>query len=225
DGKRHAGDQHRQSEGHDRPRQAGGGGDAVDRAQGRLELDQDRSDRSHHQGHAGEDRRHGHARREVTDDDGQRRRHADPQGRRDDDQLSGTGRVAIALGLLKKITAQSAAEIAAQFALGDVAKTLLTPTLSPGDFLEALIREAQWPDAVRCVAHALPPRAAVWWACTCARFTLAVDLPPDAVAALQAAEAWVFQPTEENRRAAMQRAEAAGFDTPAAWSAVSVFWS
>lgn len=106
-----------------------------------------------------------------------------------------------------------------------MAKTLLTPTLSPGDFLEALIREAQWPDAVRFLAHALPRREAVWWACTCARFTLPADSPPDAVAALQAAEAWVFQPTEENRRAAMQRAEAAGFDTPAAWSAVSVFWS
>jgi hypothetical protein len=50
-------------------------------------------------------------------------------------------------------------------------------------------------------------------------------VPPEVAAALQAAEAWVFQPTEENRRAAMQKAEIAGFNTPSAWSAVAVFWS
>jgi hypothetical protein len=82
-----------------------------------------------------------------------------------------------------------------------------------------------WTDAVRFLAHALPRREAVWWACTCARLTLPRDASPDIAASLQAAEAWVFQPTEENRRAAMQKAEAAGLDTPSAWSAVSVFWS
>jgi hypothetical protein len=82
-----------------------------------------------------------------------------------------------------------------------------------------------WTDAVRFLAHALPRREAVWWACTCARLALPASAAPEVGAALQAAEAWVFQPTEENRRAAMEKAEAAGFDTPSAWSAVSVFWS
>jgi hypothetical protein len=97
--------------------------------------------------------------------------------------------------------------------------------MSTGAFLEILIREAQWTDAVRFLAHALPRREAVWWACTCARLTLPKDAPPEVAAALEAAEAWVFQPTEEHRRAAMQKAEIAGFETPSAWSAVSVFWS
>jgi hypothetical protein len=88
-----------------------------------------------------------------------------------------------------------------------------------------LIRGGLLTDAVRFLAHALPRREAVWWACTCARFTLPPAAPPDVVAALQASEAWVFQSTEENRRAAMEKAEAAGLDTPSAWSAVSVFWS
>lgn len=102
---------------------------------------------------------------------------------------------------------------------------MLRPDLSTGDFLEALIRGGMWTDAVRFLAHALPRREAVWWACSCARLTLPASAAPEVGAALQAAEAWVFQPTEENRRAAMQKAEAAGLDTPAAWSAVSVFWS
>ena len=102
---------------------------------------------------------------------------------------------------------------------------MLRPELSTADFLEALIRESLLTDAVRFLAHALPRREAVWWACTCARFTLPPTAPPAVMAALQASEAWVFQPTEENRRAAMEKAEASGLDTPSAWSAVSVFWS
>lgn len=44
-----------------------------------------------------------------------------------------------------------------------------------------------------CGAFSRPCAAAarsVWWACTCARFTLPADSAPEAVAALQAAEAW-----------------------------------
>ena len=76
------------------------------------------------------------------------------------------------------------------------------------------------------VAHALPKREAVWWACMCAR-----GAPPDAaqtaedVAALTAAEAWVRRPEEALRRAAMAAAEAARFRSTEAWAAVGAFWS
>jgi hypothetical protein len=131
----------------------------------------------------------------------------------------------MALGLLKKIQIHRATDVAAMFSLSDGAKAALTTEVSSGDFLETLVKHAHWTDAVRFLAHALPPRETVWWACTCARATLPKDAAPEVVAALQAAEAWVFRPSEENRRAAMQKAETAGFDTPSAWSAVSVFWS
>jgi hypothetical protein len=45
------------------------------------------------------------------------------------------------------------------------------------------------------------------------------------VAALETAEAWVYQPTEELRRMAMARAQATGFDHPGVWAAVGAFWS
>ena len=81
-------------------------------------------------------------------------------------------------------------------------------------------------EACRVVAHALPKREAVWWACMCAR-----GAPPDPVetpadqAALLAAETWVRRPEEAHRRAAMTAAEAAKFRSTEAWAAVGAFWS
>lgn len=90
--------------------------------------------------------------------------------------------------------------------------------------LDALIQAALVTDAARLVAHALPKREAVWWACMCARATEAAPPPADAEA-LTAAEAWVRKPEEPNRRQAMAKAEAAGFRTPEAWAAIGAFWS
>lgn len=79
-------------------------------------------------------------------------------------------------------------------------------------------------DAARLVAHALPKREAVWWACMCARATDQAPPPADAEA-LGAAESWVRKPEEANRRQAMAKAEAAGFRTPESWAAIGAFWS
>jgi hypothetical protein len=95
------------------------------------------------------------------------------------------------------------------------------------DAAAALLRILQagmMADAARFMAHALPKREAVWWACMCARATAPEPPPPDA-AAVAAAEAWVRKPEEELRRAAMAKAEAAGFRSPEAWAAVAAFWS
>ena len=81
-------------------------------------------------------------------------------------------------------------------------------------------------EACRVVAHALPKREAVWWACMCAR-----GAAPDAaqtaddLAALAAAEGWVRRPEEALRRAAMLAAEGASFRSTEAWAAVGAFWS
>jgi hypothetical protein len=90
--------------------------------------------------------------------------------------------------------------------------------------LTRIVEGGMMADAARFMAHALPKREAVWWACMCARATEPEAPPPDA-AALVAAEAWVRKPEEEFRRAAMAKAEAAGFRSPEAWAAVGAFWS
>jgi hypothetical protein len=79
-------------------------------------------------------------------------------------------------------------------------------------------------DAIRLLAHALPRREAVWWACMCARHTGPVP-PPAAAQCLEAAELWVRRPADDTRRAAYARAEAAGFASPEAWACAAAFFS
>lgn len=80
-------------------------------------------------------------------------------------------------------------------------------------------------EAGRVIAHALPKREAVWWACMCALHTAPPDLPEPDRAAREAAELWVRQQTDPSRRAAMDRAQSSEFGTPEAWAAVAAFWS
>lgn len=91
--------------------------------------------------------------------------------------------------------------------------------------LERLEEQGKLLDATRLLAHALPPREAVWWACQCARHVPVQDLTEADMACLDAAETWVRQPKDAPRRAAMAQAERAAFATAEAWAAVGAFWS
>jgi hypothetical protein len=80
-------------------------------------------------------------------------------------------------------------------------------------------------EATRLLAYALPKREAVWWACMCAANTAPPDLPEPDRLAREAAELWVRQQGDKNRRNAMRLAEATTFEAPEPWAAVAVFWS
>ncbi len=98
---------------------------------------------------------------------------------------------------------------------------------TPRAFLDALMGAAKYGDAARYLAFALPKREAVWWACRCARMAPNAPRPgastPEALA-IQAAEAWVNDPTEENRRECGKAGEAA-VGTPAGCASLAAFWS
>jgi hypothetical protein len=95
-----------------------------------------------------------------------------------------------------------------------------------GEALDRLEQAGLLDEAARLVAHALPPREAVWWACACSRHTAPSGANPEAETALRAAaEEWVRRQTDEVRRAAMAEAEKTGFNSPEAWAAVAAFWS
>lgn len=96
---------------------------------------------------------------------------------------------------------------------------------TPAAFLDRLLARNALVDAIRFLAHALPKREATWWACLAARATLPPDAKPALLTALDAAEAWVYKPTEENRRAALAAGEKAGSDHGAGWSALAAGWS
>jgi len=109
--------------------------------------------------------------------------------------------------------------------VSDDGKQVLQPGHTPPHYLSALTGAGLGADAVRLLAHALPRREGVWWAWATAK-KAAGDTPPAPVkAALDATERWIAQPTEDNRRQAHARAEAAGFDTPAGCAALAAFLS
>lgn len=99
---------------------------------------------------------------------------------------------------LVKIEKRSAGEVVR---LGKV-KFPFRPETKPDDPVVALIEElvAQnlMMDALKMLALALPPREGVWWGCLAARDLL----PPDEkTKALTAAEAWVFKPSQNTKKA------------------------
>ena len=91
--------------------------------------------------------------------------------------------------------------------------------------LESLVAADRLPDALRLIAHALPKREAVWWACMCARAVPALEPNPLDAEALTAAELWVRRSDEATRRATMEPAQKGGFRSAESWAAVGAFWS
>lgn len=80
-------------------------------------------------------------------------------------------------------------------------------------------------EAVRVLAHALPKRESVWWACMCATATAPSDLAEPDQLARQNAEQWVRRQTDDLRQAAMEFAETGGCLTAEAWTGIAAFWS
>jgi len=118
-------------------------------------------------------------------------------------------------------TAAAAAQL---FPIEPANKELLAEDMPVPQFVELLASREQFLDAVRLVAHAMAKRSAVAWACRCVRVVSGEDLSPVETAAMDAAEAWVADPTEERRRQAGVAAEAAK-QAPAGWAAMAAFWS
>jgi hypothetical protein len=118
---------------------------------------------------------------------------------------------------------RSTAEICALLPVSPEANAALEPDISPAAFIDRLCGAELYVDAIRFLAHALPPREAVWWACLAARGAL--EPAADQQAAVEAAEAWVYHPDEEHRRAAATAAAGLANDIPARWAATAAAWS
>jgi hypothetical protein len=128
-------------------------------------------------------------------------------------------------GTLSKLAGVELASVLSRAALPAETQVSLRGCTEIGDALVRLEAAGFATEAVRVMAHALPKREAVWWACMCALHTAPPDLPEADRLARETAELWVRQQKDEQRRAAFAHAEASGFQTPEAWSAVAAFWS
>jgi hypothetical protein len=103
---------------------------------------------------------------------------------------------------MSTVQSPRASEVAQSLTLGRDARKLLEPGLSAGAYVQRLLKEEQWIDAIRFMGRALSPRKAVWWACLCARHVAGDRRTPEQSAALIAATRWVVKPDEANRTAA-----------------------
>jgi hypothetical protein len=87
--------------------------------------------------------------------------------------------------------------------------------MKPREFVEALLENKKYIEAIDFMAHALPLRECMWWGCLCMQHALGDDLSPPDRAAATAAIQWLTKPVEENRVAAKAVAAAAGSMSPA----------
>ena len=94
----------------------------------------------------------------------------------------------------------------------------------PITFLQKLADGKKFDDAVAFCAYLLPRREAVWWACGCAR-TLLGDIAQNGAACLLAAEAWVYEPDDRHRQAALDLGMQGDSNDPLTWLALGAGWS
>lgn len=100
-----------------------------------------------------------------------------------------------------------------------------TPTDEhPVAFLQKLAAAGKLDDAVAFCAYLLPRREAVWWACGCVR-ALSGDIAQSEAACLLAAEAWVYEPDDERRQAALKLGMESDSNAPLTWLALAAGWS
>ena len=80
------------------------------------------------------------------------------------------------------------------------ARSLLDDQLTPRAYFEQLLENGFLAEARRVLAHTLPKRRALWWACLCAQDAYQDDLPAPVRRAIQAVTQFVRDPSEANRR-------------------------
>lgn len=95
---------------------------------------------------------------------------------------------------------------------------------SPIEFAKALVAQGKSAEAVTFCAYLLPRREAVWWACGCVR-SLMGDIPQNRAGGLLVAEAWVYEPDDEHRLAALDVGTKGDSNDPLTWCALGAGWA
>ena len=114
--------------------------------------------------------------------------------------------------------------LARRVALDPAPAEIVARCASVPEALDQLAASGFLVEATTLVAHALPRREAVWWACMCARHTAPPTLPESDRIAERAARSWATRPRGAMSRQALRPAELAGLSTPEAWAAVAALW-
>jgi len=126
---------------------------------------------------------------------------------------------------LVKVNDQNAAVVCKNADLEDQSKLLLGNKPSLSDYIQSLLANSALKDVINVIAHALPAREAVYWACLCVRDVIDQESNSDDLKAIKAAEQWVYQPNDNDRYLNHELAENLEYSTAAAWVSNAVFWS
>ncbi len=102
---------------------------------------------------------------------------------------------------------------------------LIVDAPTPSVLLDRFERADLLMPAIRLLAHALPPREAVWWAAMCTARTAPRTRPARLLRAAEAAENWVRRPFGEEAVAVLDAARRAGRSDPEAWMALGATWA
>lgn len=125
-----------------------------------------------------------------------------------------------------RVKAHTAQELLNHFELyEDGAEEHIVADTAPQISIEKLAKAEYYLDSVKLLAHALPKREAVWWACLAARKTLSADTDSENRRALLAAERWAKKPTEENRLSCKMLSERTKHKSASSWAATAACWS
>jgi hypothetical protein len=95
---------------------------------------------------------------------------------------------------------------------------------APLDFLRKLSSQAKFDDGVTFCSHLLPRREAVWWACGTIKAS-SKDGSQGQSEGFLAAQKWVYDPSEENRLAALETGNKSDKAKPSTWLALGAGWS
>ncbi|GAB2511309.1 DUF6931 family protein [Microbulbifer agarilyticus] len=125
---------------------------------------------------------------------------------------------------LVKVVATTANELLTHIEISEEGLPHLVTDTAPEVSIIRLMDAGCYGDAVKLLAAGLPKREAVWWACLSTRDIQGPQTDENNIKALNAAESWVKNPSEERRLICKQMGEATKHKTPASWAATAASW-
>lgn len=139
-------------------------------------------------------------------------------------ETSGAGPVSAARPTEEKATPELARKVCETVELSEPAENSLDNSIEVLPFIDQLTGAELLVDAMRVLATWLGKRKAVWWGADCVEAACADRLEAQE-GLIRLARSWARDPTEENRRSALDAAETADTKVPGCWLARAAGWS
>src|SRR6266576_1467691 len=124
---------------------------------------------------------------------------------------------------LPKVTAPTAAEVAAKSKPSPEGKALMTPGMTPSEHLHVMEKNKLSMDCVGLLAHGLPANDAICWACQGCR-VVAPKLSMPEMDLLKLTEAWLKNPLPGLLSPISASLLKVDFTGPGSWAAQAALW-